>query len=116
MDRQSIPWLDLNGKTIYNVDKKTKLKERRNYMTKTNYSETDRSEDFKFFTDNYDKFFAEYGHKFLVIKNKKVIGQYDSVSAAISNTPFPAGEYIVQECDGSSSAYTSRIMRLMISG
>ena len=81
-----------------------------------NYSENDRRSDFEFFTDNYLKLFKEYGHKFLAIKGKHVLGAYDSVSEAIDalSDTYKVGSYIIQECSGDESAYTTTIMSHII--
>ena len=65
--------------------------------------------DFNWFLNNYQNLFKEYGHQFLVIKDKKVLGHYDNVRQAIDNTTEEPGTYIVQECNGNESAYTNYI-------
>lgn len=82
------------------------------------YTEADRTRDFEFFTKNYHELFEQYGHKFLAIKNKKVIGSYESVIEAIKKLSgtHEIGTYIIQECTGDESAYRTSIMRLMIKG
>ena len=37
------------------------------------YREEDRTRDFDFFMKNYQELFKCYGHKFLAIRNKKVL-------------------------------------------
>lgn len=71
-----------------------------------------RRNDFNWFLNNYDALYNKYGHKFLAIKNKTVLGAYDSVRQAIDNTPEEIGSYIVQECNGNESAYTNYISSL----
>ena len=82
------------------------------------YTDEDRKNDFDFFIENYQNFYKEYGHKFLAIKDKKVLGAYDSVTETIRDlTPtYEVGSYIIQECTGDESAYRTTIMRLMIGG
>lgn len=65
--------------------------------------------DFNWFLNNYDSLYEQYGHKFLVIKNKQVLGAYDSVRQALDNTDEELGTFIVQECNGNASAYTNYI-------
>ena len=65
--------------------------------------------DFNWFLNNYDDLYKQYGHKFLVIKNKQVLGAYDSVRQALDNTNEELGTFIVQECNGNASAYTNYI-------
>ena len=68
-------------------------------------------EDFNWFVENYGQLFKEYGHKFLAIKNKKVIGVYDNVKTAIEKTKETEelGTFIVQECNGTTDAYTNYV-------
>ena len=82
------------------------------------YTDEDRKKDFDFFIENYQNLYKEYGHKFLAIKDKKVLGAYDSVTETISDlTPtYEVGSYIIQECTGDESAYRTTIMRLIIGG
>lgn len=83
-----------------------------------NYTDTDRKKDFDYFIENYDSLYKEYGHKFLAIKNKHVLGAYNSVPDAINNLSqkYEVGTYIIQECTGDDSAYRTTIMRLIIKG
>lgn len=82
------------------------------------YTDKERERDFDFFVGNYQELYRKYGHKFLAIKNKKVLGTYDSVPEAIDDlTPkYEIGSYIIQECTGNESAYRTTIMRLIIGG
>lgn len=68
-------------------------------------------DDFNWFVENYDRIFKEYGHKQIVVKNKTVIGAYDSIEEAIRKTCLTEemGTFIVQECNGNESAYTNYI-------
>ena len=65
--------------------------------------------DFNWFLNNYEDLYKKYGHKFLVVKDKNVIGAFDSVREALSNTSEPLGTYILQECTGEESAYSNFI-------
>lgn len=69
-------------------------------------------EDFKWFLKEYDNLFQKYGHKILAIKNKTIIGVYDEFSEAIRTTAqtHKLGSFIVQECNGTPSAYTTSIV------
>ena len=82
------------------------------------YGENDRSKDFDFFIQNYQKLFKHYGHKFIAIRNKKILGAFDSVPEAIKCllVNYKPGSYIIQECAGDDRAYKSKIIRLMIDG
>ena len=82
------------------------------------YTDVDRKSDFDFFIKNYHNFYKKYGHKFLAIKNKEILGAYDSVAETISDlTPtYEVGSYIIQECTDDDSTYRTTIMRLIIGG
>ncbi len=68
-------------------------------------------EDYRWFLDNYSELFTKYGCKYLVIKNKQVIGTYDSYAEGVNCTAQtePMGSFIVQLCNGTDSAYTNCI-------
>ena len=70
------------------------------------YSKKNRLEDFDFFLKNYNKIYKQYGHTFVVIKNKNIFGTYNNVAEAIENTNEPIGSYILQECNGNEREYT----------
>lgn len=82
------------------------------------YTDEERRNDFDFFIKNYKDLYKQYGHKFLAIKNEKVLGAYDSVPDAIIqlSNEYEIGTYIIQECTGDDSAYRTTIMRLIIQG
>lgn len=71
--------------------------------------------DFNWFLNNYDELFDKYGHSFLVIHDKEVLGAYDSVRQAIDSTNLEDGAYIVQECNGNESAYTNYVSSFYVS-
>lgn len=75
------------------------------------YGETERQNDFDYFIQHYQEFYKQYGHKFLAIKNKKILGIYDDEVSAINTTSekYPLGTFIVQECNGNESGYTNYI-------
>ena len=75
------------------------------------YGENERQQDFDFFIAHYDEFFQKYGHKFIVIRLKEVIGIYDTEVDAVNETSkkYPIGTFIVQECNGDESGYTNYI-------
>ena len=77
--------------------------------TSVRYSKKNRIDDFNYFVKNYKKFYKKYGHSFVVIKNKNLLGAYESIDDAIKNTKEPIGSYILQECNGKESGYTSYI-------
>ena len=82
------------------------------------YSDEERKKDFDFFINSYKDLYKKYGHKFLAIKNEKILGAYDSVPDAITqlSNEYEIGTYIIQECTSDDSAYRTTIMRLIIQG
>jgi hypothetical protein len=78
---------------------------------------TFKNKDFEYFVNNYQKIFNKYGHKFIVIKNQKILGVYDDIDDAVDETvkTEEIGTFIVQECTGDTLAYQCSIMRLCIS-
>jgi fibrillarin-like rRNA methylase len=57
-------------------------------------------QDFEYFIQNMEEFYRQYGHKFLAIKNRNILGSYDSFNAALDETlkKEAAGTFIIQEC------------------
>ena len=72
------------------------------------YGNIERDADFEWFLQQYDKLYAEYGHKFFAIRNKEILDVFDSACNAIDSLApqYEVGEYIVQECTGDESGYT----------
>lgn len=64
--------------------------------------------DFQFYLDNQEKLLDQYKDKYIVIKNCKVIGSYDSETEAIEETSkmHALGTFIVQKCELGNSSYT----------
>lgn len=75
------------------------------------YTQAERKDDFYWFLDNYDDIYKTYGHKIIVIKNKEILGTFDSFVSAIKETSkkYELGTFIVQECNGDESGYTNYI-------
>lgn len=82
------------------------------------YTDIDRKSDFKYFLDNYDSLFKKYGHKFVAIKDKNILGVFDTASQAFNNLScdYEVGTYILQECTGDESGYMVRMTRCFIKG
>ncbi|MDE6773042.1 MAG: hypothetical protein K2J14_00200 [Treponemataceae bacterium] len=83
------------------------------------YTETQKEKDFQFFKDINEDFFAKNGHAFLAIRDERVISTAESVPALIKNMQaqsFDAGTYLIQECTGDESAYTTTIMSFLVQG
>ena len=56
-------------------------------------------------------YIKKYGHKFIAIKNRKIIGIFDDKNIALDTTSgkYKLGTFIVQECNGNESGYTNYI-------
>ncbi|MDR2526726.1 MAG: hypothetical protein LBC92_02525 [Rickettsiales bacterium] len=60
----------------------------------------DLDKDFEWFDRNMENLYKEHGHKFLAIKNEKVIGSYDTFDIALTETTKEeeVGTFLIQEC------------------
>ena len=69
------------------------------------------SSDYNWFVDNHVELFQKYGSVYLVIKNKTVIGSYNSYAEGVRAASLyeEPGSFIVQRCGGDESAYTNYI-------
>ncbi|MDR0519302.1 MAG: hypothetical protein LBG82_04535 [Clostridiales Family XIII bacterium] len=56
--------------------------------------------DYDYFINNLASLYQKYGHRFLVIKNEKVIGAYNSFDDAFSETikTEKLGTFLIQDC------------------
>jgi hypothetical protein len=57
-------------------------------------------QDFEYFLKNTEQFYKEYGHKYLAIKEQKIIGVYDTFNEALDMTlqKESLGTFLIQEC------------------
>lgn len=64
--------------------------------------------EFKYYLDKQDKLVKEFNGKFIVIKNREVIGAYDTEVEAIEKTSEKhiLGTFLVQKCEPGSKSYT----------
>src|ERR1035441_836864 len=64
--------------------------------------------EFEYYIGHQDELVAQYGGRFVVIKDEKVIGSYDSELEAIAETvkKHALGTFLVQKCEAGSSGYT----------
>lgn len=69
------------------------------------------NEDFEWFEEHYEEFQHIYGEAFLAIKNKRILGVYDSCAKGVRETMKvePIGTFIVQEIRRDSIAYIAYI-------
>ena len=79
--------------------------------TKRIYTHENRISDFHYFLQKYDDLFKRYGHCYIAIRFEKILGIFNSMQEAVNTLSdcFDIGAYIVQECNGDESAYTSFI-------
>jgi hypothetical protein len=64
--------------------------------------------EFKYYLDNQENLVRNYNGKFIVIKNRKVIGAYDSELEAVERTAekHKLGTFLVQKCEHGSESYS----------
>ncbi len=69
------------------------------------------SADFEWFKTNMGSLYEKYGPSFLVVKNSKVIGSFQTYGEAVRSTMKrePLGTFIVQQCGKNKDAYTNYI-------
>ena len=67
--------------------------------------------DFMWFKEHYTDLFKKFGEKYIAIKNKSVLGVYNTYAEGIRSTlkTEQAGTFIVQKCGEDDSAYTGYI-------
>ncbi len=70
-----------------------------------------REQDFAWFVENYNAIYQKYGHAFIAIKNKQIIGVYKNIRTAVTETfkTESPENCIIQECNGKESAYSCYI-------
>ena len=64
--------------------------------------------EFEYYIENQDKLVEKYEGKFLVIKNCKIIGIYDSELEAVNQTSkdHAVGTFLIQKCLPWTESYT----------
>ena len=64
--------------------------------------------EFEFYLEHQDELVKEYDGKFVVIKNKEVIGVYDDQATAVSETQktYELGTFLVQKVGPGDETYT----------
>jgi len=70
--------------------------------------------EFKYYIKNQDELVKKYNGRVIVIKNKKVIGVYDSEAEAVQETSKnePMGNFLVQKCTPGKKDYTQTFHRV----
>lgn len=66
------------------------------------------SQEFEFYLANQDKIVSEYNNKYVVIKDRKIVGAYDDELTAVSESQkhFELGTFLVQKVEPGDNAYT----------
>lgn len=69
------------------------------------------NEDYKWFLEKCYELFDQYGESYVAIKNKTVIGVYQSYADGVKETEKTevVGTFIIQKCGRDESAYTNYI-------
>jgi len=64
--------------------------------------------EFNYYLERQEELFKKYIGKFIVIKNREVIGVFDSELEAIEKTAekYELGTFLVQKCEPGSESYT----------
>jgi Family of unknown function (DUF5678) len=65
-------------------------------------------EEFQYFVDHQEELVKKYSGKFIVLKNKKVIGVYDSHAEAYTETQKSEelGTFLIQHCVSGADSYS----------
>lgn len=68
-------------------------------------------EDYKWFLEKYNDLYEKYGEAYLAIKNKKVLGVYNTYADGVRLTSKneELGTFIIQKCGKDESSYTNYI-------
>ena len=63
---------------------------------------------FEYYLEHQEELVKEYNGKFIVIKDQKILGAYDSEIEAIETTTkeHEMGTFLVQKCEPGSESYT----------
>lgn len=85
-------------------------------MSKLEYTENDRRNDFRFLNENLNKLYSQYGKCFLAIRNGEIIGSASTAKELLDSLSheYQYGTYSIQECNGSATANQVRIQRMTI--
>jgi len=64
--------------------------------------------EFKYYLEHQEELVKKYNGKFIIIKNREVIGVFDSELEAIEKTAekYELGTFLVQKCEPGSESYT----------
>jgi hypothetical protein len=73
------------------------------------------NDDFQYYLDNLDSFYARYPNKYVAIKNRRVLGVYNDMDEAVLKTAQmePLGTFLIQHCVADIEEITVRIAGLV---
>lgn len=68
--------------------------------------------DFEWYLAEFNNLYDTYGDSYVAIKNKKVIGVYNSFAEGVRETEKTEGlgAFIIQKCGRDESAYTTYVL------
>lgn len=67
------------------------------------------TEEFEYYIDNQSELIKKYENKFLIIKDKSILGAYDSFEEALKQSQkkkLIPGTYLIQHCTPGEESYT----------
>lgn len=64
--------------------------------------------EFEYYLEHQEELVEKYNGRFIVIKDKKVIGDFDSELEAVEETSkeYELGTFLVQKCEPGTESYT----------
>ncbi len=77
------------------------------------------SKEFEFYKSHQNELVKKYKHKFIVIKDKAVIGAYNSYEEAVTESikEHELGTFLIQKVEGGTSNFTQTFhSRVVING
>ncbi len=74
-------------------------------------------DDFHWYIEHQNELLEKYDGKCLVIRNRSILGSYDSEDAALEAAlqRHPFGEFMIQPCSAGAEAYTIHNPRVLAS-
>lgn len=76
----------------------------------------DLKKDFQYYLDHQNELVAKYNGRYLVIKDCKVVGDYDNESSAYFDSveKYGLGNFLIQLCTEGNGAYTQNFSSRVI--
>ncbi|MDR0322681.1 MAG: hypothetical protein LBI28_14395 [Treponema sp.] len=75
------------------------------------------NQDYEYFLQNMEGLYKQYGHKFLALKDRQILGVYDDFKTALDETlkQEEYGTFLIQECFQSKEECVQHFQRNVIS-